>query len=86
MDDDEELKICESCGELLPLTAFKRHKNSIDGVSSTCKQCQKIAMRERRQKKKDEEGWKPRSWLGEYLGYRKVANCIIVTKKNNEVS
>lgn len=27
-----------------------------------------------------EQKWRPHSWLGEYLGRKKLSECIIVTK------
>ncbi len=30
------------------------------------------------------ETWKPYSWIGEYLGYQRLAECIIVTKRTKK--
>jgi len=30
--------------------------------------------------KKEEPQWRPHSWLGDYLGWKKLAECIIVSK------
>jgi len=34
-----EMKICRTCGETLPLTAFGREKRYKDGYSTECKSC-----------------------------------------------
>lgn len=32
-------KVCETCGKLLPLEAFRRNKDTKDRLSKSCKEC-----------------------------------------------
>lgn len=78
--EELEFKECSHCGKVLPIESFGKRKSSKDGYSGVCKACVKES-RKRNQASKPKPKWKPRSWLGEYLGYSKLAECIIVTEK-----
>lgn len=81
--DEITLKECSRCGQFLPLTCFAKRKCSKDGYSGTCKSCVK-AVRKKNHEDKPKPKWKPYGWLGEYLGYSKLAECIIVTDKKGK--
>lgn len=80
------LKQCSKCGRYLPLNHFNKRKSTRDGYLKTCKDC----IIEARRKNKvtstpsTTKKWKPYGWLGEYLGYSKLADCIIVTEKKGK--
>ncbi len=81
--DELSLKECTKCGQVYPLDSFAKRKSAKDGHSNICKSCVK-ASRQRNKAEKPQPKWKPYGWLGEYLGYSKLAECIIVTEKKGK--
>ena len=81
---ENEFKYCTRCGEPHRLENFPKRKRSKDGHADVCKHCYSAARKAKRTAK-PKPLWKPRGWLGEFLGYSKLAECIIVSKPEGGV-
>lgn len=43
-------KLCSTCGEMLPFSAFNRDRKAKDGLTHNCRECRKTAARNYRAK------------------------------------
>ena len=56
------MKTCKKCNIEKEMTLFKKVKDSKDGHSNSCKECDAIANREYKEKNKDKVAEKKKEW------------------------
>lgn len=58
------MKTCTKCGEVKPKTEFNKDSHTLDSLRRYCRECQKIANKERRNKNPNE--WKEYHYKSSY--------------------